>query len=673
MSYFSDLYEMVKYPIASEDSLGLRNAQIGAIHAIASHSTLEPLDAAVIVMPTGSGKTTVLMLAPYILQKNKVLIVTPSAMVRGQIADEYRTLRTLKKIGVFDVDVTPPTIYEAEHLFDEEQLDNILSADVVIASHRVAASISSNTIKNQFDYIIIDEAHHVPAPTWQEIIHNMSHAASLLVTATPFRLDKKEIQGSHIYNYPLSKAYRDGIFGSIRFIPIDEAPDKDRLIAIEAERVLLNDRSDGYNHYLMVRTDTKEKAKELEELYKEITKLKLKRIDSSMSYTTIKHTIKALREQKLDGIICVDMLGEGFDFPNLKIAAIHEPQKSLSSTLQFVGRFARTNASDIGTAKFIAMNDENLRIENRKLYTSDAAWQDMIIELSEEKIGTEFSNNDEIKQFSRPDNGQEFISLHNIRPNCHARVYRVNGFNIEGAFPEDLSVGRNVYKSSDTNTIIGLAIQNTIPLWLEGGQAVNTEVNLFIVHYQSETGLLFIYSQLKTDIVYESIAASFCESYTKIPRAEMNRVLAGFTNYEFFNTGMQNRYAEAGESYRIYAGSNTASSIDETTGMMLSAGHAFCKATQNDTELTIGYSSGSKFWSSSYLPIPEYITWCDTFGVKIVNNSLKVTTNTNYDRLPIPTKITQYSDNIIFGFFQKKHFYLRHYYVLLDKMKRRVY
>lgn len=61
MSYFSELYTEIKYPIATEHSAGLRNAQIGAIHAIASHSTLEPLDAAVIVMPTGSGKTTVLM------------------------------------------------------------------------------------------------------------------------------------------------------------------------------------------------------------------------------------------------------------------------------------------------------------------------------------------------------------------------------------------------------------------------------------------------------------------------------------------------------------------------------------------------------------------------------------------------------------------------------------
>lgn len=654
MSYFSDLYDKVKYPIDSDTSIGLRNAQIGALHAIAAHATLEPLDASVIVMPTGSGKTTVLMLAPYILRKNKVLIVTPSAMVRSQIVDEYQKLKTLKNIGVFSEDVKSPAVYEAEHIFFADQSDLIKNAEVVVASHRVAASISESELKTMFDYVIIDEAHHVPAPTWQKIIHNMKHAASLLVTATPFRLDKKEIQGSHIYNYPLSKAYRDGIFGSITFIPIEEAPEKDKLIALEAERVLKNDIAEGYDHYLMVRTDTKEKAQELEKLYKDVTSLKLKRIDSSMSSKTVTRTIKLLREHQLDGIICVDMLGEGFDFPNLKIAAIHEPQKSLASTLQFVGRFARTNGENIGTAKFIAMNDENLRIENRKLYTSDAVWQDIIIEMSEQKINDDLTNSEVIRNFSRPENGQEFISLHNIRPNCHARVYSVKGFNLNAEFPDELSVGENVYRSSDTNTIVGLAVNNNTPLWLEGDLAVNTEFNLYIVHYQSETQLLFIYSQQKTEATYDSIVNSFCQLHSKIARDEMNRVLAGFSNYEFFNTGMQNRYAEAGESYRIYAGSNTAASIDETTGMMLSAGHAFCKVTQDGVDSTIGYSSGSKLWSSTYLPIPEYISWCDSFGKKIANNSLTVKTNTNYDRLPIPTAIRQYSGIILFGFFSEK-------------------
>jgi len=35
-------------------------------------------------------------------------------------------------------------------------------------------------------------------------------------------------------------------------------------------------------------------------------------------------------------------LGEGFDLPALKVAAIHDPHKSLAVTLQFVGRFARS-------------------------------------------------------------------------------------------------------------------------------------------------------------------------------------------------------------------------------------------------------------------------------------------------------------------------------------------
>ena len=65
-------------------------------------------------------------------------------MVRGQIADEYKELKTLKKIGIFDNSVTPPVVFEAEHEFDEGQIDSISSANVVVASHRVAESISSS-------------------------------------------------------------------------------------------------------------------------------------------------------------------------------------------------------------------------------------------------------------------------------------------------------------------------------------------------------------------------------------------------------------------------------------------------------------------------------------------------------------------------------------------------
>ena len=475
ISYFSDLYENLRFPIAEGKEAGLRNAQIGAIHAVASYATLNSKDSAVIVMPTGSGKTTVVMMAPYILKKAKVLIVTPSAMVRGQIANDYASLRTLKYVGVFSKDTNAPNIYEAKHLYHIEVDDEILNADVVVATHQVAASISDAQIKNVFDYIIIDEAHHVPAPTWQRILKNMINVPSLLVTATPFRLDKKEIKGKTVYNYPLSRAYKDGVFGEIMFNPIEEGTEKDKRIALKAERILLNDRESGYDHFLMVRTDTKDKAKELENLYENITKLKLKRIDSAMSTRTVEKTIMLLKKKELDGVICVDMLGEGFDFPNLKIAAIHEPHKSLASTLQFIGRFARTNAEKIGTAKFIAMNDDNLKIENHKLYSSDVAWQDMIISMSEEKIESDLEANEILNNFTKPEDQDESISLNNIRPNCHAKVYKVSNFDIYGKFPEELKVGENIYRSEETNSIVGISKISSTPLWLAGDSVLNNE------------------------------------------------------------------------------------------------------------------------------------------------------------------------------------------------------
>jgi superfamily II DNA or RNA helicase len=361
-SYFGKQYKNLKFVKASNTFPGLRNAQIGAIHAISSYFTIHKNKAAIIVMPTGSGKTAVLMMTPYVVGSERVLVVTPSVMVRGQIVEDFTALKTLCKATVFNNGVKKPNIYELKNTYSEDQFEVICNADIVIATPQCALSLSTNeNIRAKFNLVLIDEAHHMPAKTWEQILININEAKHVLFTATPFRLDKKEIKGEMIYSYPLSMAYSDGIFGEIEYIPIDEAPNKDSLIAKKAERVFFADRQLGYDHFLMVRTNTKDKAKELENLYSLETSLVLKRIDSSMSSNTIKKYIDELKGKALDGIICVDMLGEGFDFPNLKIAAIHSPHKSLASTLQFIGRFARTNTENIGTAKFIAMNDSELQ------------------------------------------------------------------------------------------------------------------------------------------------------------------------------------------------------------------------------------------------------------------------------------------------------------------------
>src|SRR5688572_5662127 len=110
MSYFSSNYNKINYPIATEALRGLRNAQLGAIYAIGSHFTINKNEPPVVVMPTGSGKTAVLNLSAYLLRATRVLVISSSVMVRGQISEEFETLKTLKSSNVFHADLDTPKV-----------------------------------------------------------------------------------------------------------------------------------------------------------------------------------------------------------------------------------------------------------------------------------------------------------------------------------------------------------------------------------------------------------------------------------------------------------------------------------------------------------------------------------------------------------------------------------
>ena len=185
--------------------------------------------------------------------------------------------------------------------------------------------------------------------------------------------------------------------------------------------------------------------------------------------------------------------------------------------------------------------------------------------------------------------------------------------------------------------------------WYTGDSVKDEENLLYIVHYQKQTRILYIYSQVKSEFIYEQIVESFSDSYEKIPKYEMHRVLGNLKEFEIFNSGMQNRFNESGESYRISAGSDVSQAIDPSTGRLYSSGHVFCKATSEEQQITIGYSSGSKIWSSAYANLRDFVSWCDLNGAKIFNSEMVVKTNTNFDYLPIPKRLKKYPKNIYFA------------------------
>ena len=135
----------------------------------------------------------------------------------------FEELQTLLDIGAMTNITEKPKVYELKNKILTEEAWINRKFDVVVA---IPMSISPAIDDipappdDIFDLILIDEAHHSPAATWNEIIEAFPEAKKILFTATPFRRDKKEIKGKFIYNYSISDAYKDGIFGKIEYIQV---------------------------------------------------------------------------------------------------------------------------------------------------------------------------------------------------------------------------------------------------------------------------------------------------------------------------------------------------------------------------------------------------------------------------------------------------------------------
>lgn len=649
--YFSRHYAAVTFPVGTTDAPGLRQGQRGALHAVAAHFSVKETPA-VVTMPTGSGKTVVLTLAPYLLRSRRVLIVTPSRLVRNQIAEEFKSLSRARATGAVPADLPPPSVHEVRHrIGTPEAWQELAGYSVIVGTPNCVSPIINGVARppeDFFDAVLMDEAHHSPAVTWSEILSSFPNAKKLLVTATPFRRDRKEIRGAFIFEYPVRKAYEDGVFGKIEYVGVENVSlgENDRAIARTAADIVAKDRATGLDHFLMVRTDSKARAKELAEVYAAETALKLARVDSGLTLKHVSKTIEALKRKELDGIIAVDMLGEGFDFPNLKIAAVHSPHKSLAATLQFIGRFARTGAPRLGQAKFVAVLQE-IRGAVHELYDEGAEWQEIVPMLTDEKVQEELEIRASLSSFradTRYDVDEEAkdLSLYAVRPYSHVKIYAVD---------KDLDVTKDVEMpagleikhrevSDDARTVIFITKEQVQPKWAPPGRFARVEYDLFIIHIERVSGLLFICTSRRREAVYRHFGREFAGDAHEILAVDViNRVLNGITKPEAFSVGMRSRIYTSSESYRIMAGPNPSKTIRPADGRMYHRGHAMFRGQEGGEQVTVGFSSASKVWANAYLQIPHLLKWCEHVAAKLTNPNGKASA-TNWDYLPMMRRIS---------------------------------
>lgn len=655
MPYFADHYGSISYPRAEGEVAGLYNAQLGAAHALAAHYTVDDRPA-IVTMPTGSGKTAVLMMLPYLLRSRRVLVITPSRLVRGQIAEDFSTLKTLRDIGVLPAGMNPPHVKElADRINEVEQWDALREFDVVVSTPNCVSPgylMIPTPPADLFDLVIIDEAHHSPALTWATLLDSFETARRALFTATPFRRDRAEIKGKFVYNYPITRAFHDHIFGRIAYVQVEALQNEnpDTAIARTANEVFQADRAAGFNHRLMVRTDRKARAEELAGVYSKITPLRLRVIHSGLSNRTVKGVLAELDSGTLDGVICVNMMGEGFNFPRLKIAAVHSPHKSLEVTLQFIGRFARTNAPDIGEAKFVALLSD-IEIERKRIFDEGAVWQEIIPQLSYGRIADEIHTREVLEEFRTPAGVEEFadLSLYSLNPRSHVKIYDVanavdfHRIDVKSAPDQELCY-RNINDAGNVMVIITRSLG--IPKWSAGDLMVNLGYDLIVLFHDPGTRLLFINSSRSVDGTYETLKEQIAPGARALATGQVGRVVKSIVNQRIFNIGMRNIHAtNTRESYKIIAASDA--QVDPSDARRYRQGHVFLTGEEDGERTTIGYSSGGKVWSTASFQIPELLDWCHALGVKIRSTG-SVVTHSGLDFLDAGRVVEEIPEHLIY-------------------------
>jgi superfamily II DNA or RNA helicase len=389
MSVFSKHKE--KFILEPTNGSGLRKCQLGAIWALKSYFVANsPEVAALISMPTGSGKSAIMMAACFELCLSKILIVEPSKVLRNQICEQFQSLEILKHIGCLPMDFPETKVFEVKHIQSPDDWINIVEKHDVIVAHPNSISPYYKRISplpaDLIDAIFMDEAHHEAAPTWKAINTYYKSIKRIFLTATPFRRDRKSMEAKLIYHYSLKQAFNDNILRPIDFRGVRAGPcnyDSDSILIEAAKRAFEEEKSRNPVS-LMIRTDRIGHTQQLLKRYNSAG-LKVDIVHSDREDKDNLRVVKEVKEGKLDGLISVGIASEGLDLPLLKIAVLHTTPKSIPYTIQFLGRISRQPAEQSGNAILIANTDE-VRGEVYRLYNSDDTWAKLLPELIDESM-----------------------------------------------------------------------------------------------------------------------------------------------------------------------------------------------------------------------------------------------------------------------------------------------
>lgn len=238
--------------------------------------------------------------------------------------------------------------------------ENSLEADFIFATSNMLGRHLDSFKKDEFDYIIYDEVHHVVAETGKKIFEYFEPEFILGLTATPERMDNQDIFTLFDQNVPFELRLRDAINNDL-VVPFHYYGIRDQLVDYSSkDKMTIAKNIAEQNNIEFIKSQIEKYRKPGEKLkcIAFCTNIQSCRLMAEELYEEGYHTIsltgindtgvriKAFKdlqdENNLLEIICtVDILNEGVDIPQVNMVLFLRPTESQTVFIQQLGRGLR--------------------------------------------------------------------------------------------------------------------------------------------------------------------------------------------------------------------------------------------------------------------------------------------------------------------------------------------
>lgn len=302
----------------------------------------EGYNKAMVVLATGLGKT---YLAAFFAKSFKrILFVAHREEILHQAKQSFEKVIPDKSTGLY---------YGPEKNSDAE----IVFASVVTLSMKRHLSAFN---ANAFDLIIIDEFHHAAANTYQRVLDYFNPEFLLGITATPDRMDNKDIyglcDGNVAYQMHFTEAIEKHWLASFKYYGVyDETDytkvkwlgtkyDREELLTVQLREDMAGKILEAWKEHKQTRTlvfcSSIKQATFLSDYFNQYG-FKTIPLHSGQVEVGRKDAISMLEKGEIDAIFTVDLFNEGVDIPAVDTLLFVRPTESLTVFTQQVGRGLR--------------------------------------------------------------------------------------------------------------------------------------------------------------------------------------------------------------------------------------------------------------------------------------------------------------------------------------------